>query len=68
MNISLLPDCVLENIFDKCTFRSRLNLSHSCRQLYDYFDPDAIWRLALVQIKIDVDALFFDFQTCLLIW
>ena len=49
MNISKLPECVLDNIFDKCTFRSRLNLSHACRQLYDYFDPDAIWRLALVE-------------------
>ena len=48
MNFATFPHCVIDNIFAHCRFRAQLNLSQTCRKLYNYFEPDEIWETALV--------------------
>ena len=42
-----LPDSVIDHIYSKCSLRGRLNLTSTCKELYNYFDREQVWQWSL---------------------
>ena len=44
MDFLNFPNPIIDKIYSKCSINSRLNLIHSCKELYNYYDQDKLWQ------------------------